>query len=403
MPPRHGKSEIASTQFPAYVLGKHPDWPMIHVSYNEDHSNDYSRKVRAIVGSEPFAEMFPGVRPDPHTSAAARWKIEGHRSIFVSTGIGGPITGRGARVAIIDDPLKNDEEADSALIRQRHRDWYTSTLYTRLERSGGVLLIMTRWHLEDLGGFVTTGAGTDEPPMDRWEVIRLPGLAEEDDPLGRAPGEPLWPEGSFTREELERRKRGLPVRQWEALYQQNPVPAQGFMLEVEKIGHCPLPPPGLRVFQAWDLAISTKQTADWTVGATIGIDLNQNVYLLNFDRKRYSFAQTQDRFEAEAREYRPLRIGIETIGYQSAAFQTATRRSLLPFVEMKPAKDKAVRAQLLADRIAMGKVFANKGAHWWRDFVAEALAFPSGAHDDMIDAATMALELAMRQRTWQVY
>jgi predicted phage terminase large subunit-like protein len=404
MPPRHGKSLLASHCFPAWTLARFPDWPLIHTSYTADLSNDFSRKIRELLGSQEFAARFPEVQLDPMSRAAERWQIKGRRGFFVSAGIGGPITGRGARVALIDDPLKNAEEADSEVVRARHRDWYTSTLYTRLERGGGIVLIMTRWHPEDLGGFVTTGAGTDEPPADNWEILRFPAYAELDDPLGRKEGEPLWPEGSFNTEILERYRRQLPLRHWEALYQQNPVPAQGHMLEVDKIR--PLPetlPPSTRLYQAWDLAISTKQTADYTVGATIGVDAETNVYLLDCDRARYSFAETQRRFALNAKKWKPVRIGIETTGYQSAAFQAARDKMLLPFVEMKPHKDKAVRAQLLADRISIGKVFGDTSAPWWRNFQLEALAFPAGAHDDMVDAFVTALTLASRGRQWRAY
>jgi predicted phage terminase large subunit-like protein len=396
MPPRHGKSQLASISFPAYVLGKHPDWPIIHTSYAADLSNDFSRDVRSLLRSPEYQHCFPGVLPASDGGSVERWGIAGRRGVFVSTGVGGPLTGRGAMLAIIDDPVKNAQEADSELLRARQRDWYTSTLYTRLEKGAGILLIMTRWHEADLAGFVTTGAGTDEPPAEAWEVINLPAIAGKQDPLGRAPGEALWPE-KYDLAALQRIEKQVAPRWWHALYQGTPLAAEGNFFEVRQIRHAIPERASLQIYQGWDLAISTKTSADYTACATIGVDSDQNVYLLDLTRGRWTFNETMERMGELARIWKPVSIGVEVVSYQSAAFQEATRRYLLPFREVRPEKDKQVRAQLLADRIACEKVSANKQASWWRAFEVEALAFPTGAHDDMVDAAVCALTLAESQ------
>jgi hypothetical protein len=271
VPPRHGKSQLASISFPAYVLGKHPDWPIIHTSYNADLSNDFSRAVRDLLPSPEYQPCFPGVLPAAAGGSVQRWGIQGCRGVFVSTGVGGPLTGRGAKLAIIDDPIKNAQDADSEIYRARQRDWYTSTLYTRLEKGAGLLLIMTRWHEADLAGFVTSGAGTDEPPAEAWEVINLPAIAGEEDPLGREPGEALWPE-KYDAAALQRIEKQLPSRWWHALYQGTPLAAEGNFFEVSQISHAAPALDGLQVYQGWDLAISTKTGADYTACATIGLD-----------------------------------------------------------------------------------------------------------------------------------
>lgn len=405
LPPRHGKSALCSVGLPAYALGRNPDWPVIHASYTADLSNDFSRRVRNLLAEPEYQACFPGVRPARDSQSVGRWGIAGRPGVFVSTGVGGPVTGRGAMLAIIDDPVKNAEEADSEVFRQRQRDWYASTLYTRLEKGAGVLLIQTRWHVDDLGGYVTTGAGTDEPPADRWDVVNLPALAGEGDPMGREPGEPLWPE-KYDLAALARIERQLPPRWWQALYMQQPVAAAGNLLPVGKIGHAAAPggrqAAGLRVYQGWDLAISTKTTADYTAGATVGVDGDQNLFLLDVTRGRWTFNETLGKIAQQAATWEPVSIGIETGGYQAAAFQEAARRFLLPFREVKPDKDKTVRAQFLADRIACGKVFADKRAPWWREFETEALAFPQGAHDDQVDATVYAAQLSRVTRQYQV-
>ncbi len=390
LPPRHGKSALASVGLPAFALGRNPDWPIIHASYTAALSNDFSRQVRNLLREEAFQHCYPGILPASDSSSVHRWGVEGRRGVFVSVGVGGPLTGRGAKVLIIDDPLKGHEEADSELFRARQREWFASTAYTRLEKGAGVLLIMTRWHLADLGGYVTEGGGTDEPPAEAWERIDLPAIALEGDPLGRAPGEPLWPE-RFSLAALERSKRQLPPRWWLALYQQQPVAAEGNFLEVGRIGQAEARRADLRVSQGWDLAISTKTTADWSCCVTVGVDGDQNLYLLDVARGRWNFNQLLAQMGDLADVWKPTSIAIETSGYQSAAFQEACRRYFLPFREVQPDKDKQTRAQLLANRIAAGKVFADKTAPWWRAFEAEALAFPTGQHDDQVDACVYAV------------
>lgn len=301
---------------------------------------------------------------------------------------------------IIDDPVKNSEDAASSLIQARNREWYSESLLTRLEEQGGIVCLQTRWHVADLGGYFLTGAGTDDGPREDWEEVRLPAIAEADDPLGRRPGDALWPE-KYGITDLLKIQAAIPPKSWFALYQQSPIQPEGNMLKVDRIGGCAIwtNTPSfylLRIYQAWDLAISQSDTADYTVCATIGVDTDQTIYLLDILRARLSFNEQMRAMEDQAAVWKPERIAIETTAYQSSAFQEASRRFILPFVEVRPRprEDKVVRAQLLADRIEMGKVKANRGAEWWPDFKAEALAFPNSAKKDQIDAVSWALYIA---------
>jgi predicted phage terminase large subunit-like protein len=400
VPTRYGKSQVASVFLPAYAIGRNPDWPLIHASYTADLSNNFSREVRNLLEEPEYQAIFPGIRAAKDRKSVEEWAIQGRRGKFVSAGIGGGVTGRGAKMLLIDDPVKNSQDADSERFRAVQRDWYASTARTRLEKGAGVLIIATRWHTDDLIGYVTTGAGTDEPPADEWDVVNIPAIAVERnadgkpvvDPLGRAPGEPLWPE-KYDLAALAALERQMPPRWWQAIQQGAPVKPTGNFFDMPKIGHAARGAEGLRIYQAWDLAISKEDTADYVVGTTLGIDGDQNAYLLDRVRDRWSFNETLEQMEVQAKVWKPISIAIESNGYQAAAFQEATRRYMLPFVAVKADRDKQVRAQLLADRIACGKFFVNKQAPWWREWEAEATAFPTGSHDDQVDSCVLAIQL----------
>lgn len=401
VPTRYGKSTLASVLLPAYVIGRNPDWPLIHASYTADLSNGFSREVRNLLEDPEYQAIFPGVRAAKDRKSVEEWAIVGRRGKFVSAGIGGGITGKGARILLIDDPVKNAQDADSERFRAMQRDWYDSTARTRLEKGAGICIIATRWHTDDLIGYVTTGAGSDRPPGEQWEVVNIPAIAVERDhegkpvvdPLGREVGEPLWAE-KYDLKALAALKGQMPPRWWEAIQQGRPVKATGNFFKMPLIKHAARSREGLKVYQAWDLAISEKDTADYVVGTTIGVDGEQNVYLLDRVRDRWSLNEMLLQAEAQAKIWDPVSIGIETSGYQAAAFQEANRRFLLPFCEVKADKDKQVRAQLLADRIECGKFYANKTAPWWREWETEATAFPTGSFDDQVDSCVYAVRLA---------
>src|SRR5690348_3861723 len=190
MPPRHGKSELVSHYFPAWYLGTRPNRRVILTSYEADFAATWGRKVRDVLAE--FGPTLYGVRVRDDSSAANRWDLAEHTGGMVTAGVGGPITGRGADVLIIDDPVKNADDALSATMRERVWEWWRSTAYTRLEPSGAAVLVMTRWHEDDLAGRLL---GEMEQGGEHWEVLRLPAIAEEeDDALGRHPGEALWPQ-----------------------------------------------------------------------------------------------------------------------------------------------------------------------------------------------------------------
>lgn len=396
IPPRHGKTNLVEG-FLAWTLGQHADYQIIHTSYTAELSNDSSRKIRDLLSEPRYQDIFPNVVPSKQSRSVKRWGIEGRRGVFFSAGVNGPLTGRGANIAVIDDPIKNDLDADSELFRERQRNWYDSTLSSRLMKGGGILLIQTRWHEADLAGYVTLGIGGDgTKPVEKWKVIRLPAIAEENDLLNRPEGAPLWPE-QFDLNALANRREGRPIRWWNALYQQRPTAVGGNLIKTTEIKPWDgVVKPNWNIYQGWDLAISLKKTADYTVCATIAVDEEKNIYILNIDRRRSTFNATMDRIGTQAKMFgqMPYGIGIESANFQAAAFQEASRRYILPLKELKPSVDKVTRAQILADRVDMGKVYANKQALWWRTFESEAVSFPAGDHDDQVDALVYAVMLA---------
>jgi hypothetical protein len=222
VPPRHGKSEIVSRNFPAWHLGKYPEHEFIACSYASDLALGFSRKVREIVRSTEYQMLFPEVELAKDSQRADQWNTT-HSGGYAAAGVGGPITGKGASILVIDDPVKNREEADSESIRQSIWDWYTSTAYTRLAPGGVVLIIQTRWHDDDLSGRLLMQMAKEEG--DDWEVIEYPAIATEDERYRRK-GEALHP-ARYPLDALRRIKRAIGDRDWSALYQQKPVADDG--------------------------------------------------------------------------------------------------------------------------------------------------------------------------------
>ena len=306
LPPRHGKSWLVSNFFPAWYLGIFPDKRVILTAYEADFAATWGRRARDVL-NEHGKSVF-GIEVNDKSSAANRWDIKNHYGGMVTAGVGGPITGRGADILVIDDPVKNAEEANSQTYRNRTWDWYQSTAYTRLEPQGAVILIMTRWHEDDLAGRLIKSM--NKGTLEQWEMINLPAIAEDNDLLGRKLGEPLWPE-RYNLKELQRIKDTTGSYWWSSLYQQRPQPPGGGLLkrswlehyqsnEVPDLEH-------LNIYQAWDLAISTKETADYTVCTTIGVSDENKIYVLDWYRDRIDFPTQVKMVEKLARKWIPYR------------------------------------------------------------------------------------------------
>ena len=286
MPPRHGKSEVVSRHFPAWYFGRNPDKEMIFASYNNTLARDMSRDARRIF-RDAVSKLW-GLALSSESKAVESWQIEGHRGKFQSSGIGGAITGRGAAVAIVDDPEKGLDEAESPAYQRYKWNWYRSTLRTRLAPGGAIVIVATRWAKKDLVGKILDEAGKGG---ERWEVIKLPAIAEENDLLGRAVGEPLWPE-RFPLSELEAIKKSLGGRLWNGLYQQDPEEdVEGALWRREEMldaYRVTKHPPLLRVVVSVDPSGSGRPTADEVGIGVAGLGRDRHGYVLKDLSEHYS-------------------------------------------------------------------------------------------------------------------
>lgn len=409
MPPQHGKSQVTSRFFPTWFLGRNPDKRVILASYEASFAEEWGRAARDLMDEWGDPLWFKRVRQD--TKAAARWQLEGHVHGGMRTaGVGGPVTGKRADLFVIDDPIKNDEEANSETIRQKIWNWFRSVAYTRLSRNGAIVLVMTRWHEQDLAGMLV------ENGAEKWDVLRLPAIAEEDDPLGRAEGRPLCPQ-LHPAAELAVTKTVLGSYRWSALYQLRPTPEGGDLFQKrwfryyreQKPGIYELEPPrtaafdGLARFATVDLATSTKETADYTVIMVFGVGPEGHVLVLDVMRERLEGPDIVPALHRSKERWKWSTVWIEKVAFQLSLVQQAIRGMLLeekdgtvkklpplPARELERAKgeDKRARAIAATPDLEAGKVWFPTAATWLVAFETELLAFRGKdlqAHDDQVD------------------
>ncbi len=394
MPPRHGKSEVTSKHFPAWFLGRNPDKEIILTSYGAELAFDFSRIARDVLAE--WGEVLFGVRLSPVSSAVGRWEIAGHRGGLSAAGVGGPITGRGAHVAIIDDPVKNAEEANSKTYREAVWNWYRTTLRTRLAPGGAVVLVLTRWHEDDLAGRLLKEM---QEGGEQWEVLRLPALAEEDDPLGRKPGEPLWEE-RYDLKELALTKRTLTTYWWNALYQQRPSPPTGSVLKREWWKFYRQAPDKFdEVLQSWDMSFKETDDGSFVVGQVWGRK-GADKYLLDQVRARMDFPTTIQAVRTLSAKWLLARLKLVEDKANGPAVVATLKKEIPGLVAVEPQGSKEARAAAASPDIEAGNVYLpDPGiAPWVHDFIEECAAFPNGANDDQVDAMTQALNRFMQRR-----
>lgn len=391
MPPRHGKSELASRRFPPFFVGRNPEKQIIACSYSDDMASDFGREVRNIVGSEEFSEIFRGVALSPDSKAANRWNTN-KGGCYVAAGVGGGITGKGAHILLIDDPIKDREEAESETVRQKVWDWYTGVAYTRLMPGGAVILIQTRWHDDDLAGRLLEAQ--EKGDGDKWTVLNLPAIATGDDPLGRKKGDPLWPEWYDT-EALARIRNVLPSRDWNSLYQQDPVPDEGeyFKTEWFKWYYRKDLPKKLKYYGASDYAV-TEKGGDFTEHGVFAVDENDDLYIVD-----WWYGQESSNVWIE--ELIRLNTLYPTLQWAEESGQIV--KSVGPFIDKRQtetgkyfyrvqyasSKDKPTRAQTFRARAAQGKVYLPRNTPWADRLLKQLIRFPAGKYDDAVDVCSL--------------
>lgn len=389
MPPRHGKSTIASIGFPAWHLGRNPDHEFISCSYSGSLAMSFSRKVRGLL-REPLYKMSFKTRLDPESQSAEAWQTTGQGG-YVAAGVGGGITGKGAHVLVIDDPVKNREDAESENNREANWGWYTSTAYTRLAPGGGVLVILTRWHDDDLAGRLLSHEATGG---DSWEVVSYPAIAEDDEEF-RPKGEALHKE-RYDEVALKRIERAVGPRDWSALYQQNPVADDGDYFKRDDIAY--YEPQDINIdkmkfYTAWDLAIGQKEGNDYSVGMTVGISQDDTMYIVDVVRGRFDGMELVESILDNYELWRPAMIGIER-GHIDMAIgpflEKRIRERRLHECYIEPLKtgrrDKEARGRSIQGRLQQGLVKFPRHEPWTGLLIAEMLRFPNGVHDDQVDA-----------------
>ncbi len=380
LPPGSAKSTYASILFPPWFLAHKPNASIIAASHTQELAEKWGRRVRNLV-SQNSELLGVGIAGD--NSAAGRWETSAGGEYF-SAGVGGSVTGRRADLAIIDDPIRSREDADSQTIRDKQWDWWRFDLQTRLKPNAGVILIQTRWHHDDLAGRIL------EEEADRWRIVKLPMEATaNDDPLGRTLGEPLWPEwfNDAMRDDAKR-----DARVWSALYQQEPSPEEGDYFKAEWIVPVTTLPPlaEMRVYGGSDYAV-TSDGGDYTVHAVVGLDPDENMYLLDLWRKQAASDEWIEAWCDLVLKWKPIGWAEETGQIRSGVgpflVRRARERRAYCAREQFPTRgDKAVRAQSIRGRMALRGCRVLASAPWRSEFISELLRFPAGVHDDQVDA-----------------
>lgn len=405
MPPRHGKSEIASRCFPAWHLGHAPNHEVIACSYSGSLAMGFSRKVRSMIRDPLYNKVFSNCQLDPESQSAEAWLTTAGGG-YTAAGVGGPITGKGAHILVIDDPVKNREEAESETTRQSIKDWYTSTAYTRLAPGGGVLVILTRWHDDDLAGWLL---GEQETGGDTWEVIKYPAVAEEDESY-REKGAALHPD-RYPLPALTRIRNAIGSRDWSALYQQNPVADEGAYFQRSMIRYFnphEVERDRMTIYAAWDLAIGKKERNDWSVGVVAGVDQDDQMFILHVERGRWDGGELVEKILDTYAAWQPSITGIERGHIEMALgpfLEKRIRERGLYEMYIKDLKtgrrDKEARARAIQGRMQQGMVFFPKGTDFGDLLVNELLRFPNGKHDDQVDALAWLGQMMSEFHTWR--
>ena len=390
--PRHGKSELISYLAPAWFLGKHPDKKVIMASHTADLAVNFGRRVRNLVGSDPYKEIFPDVELQSDSKSASRWGTN-YQGEYFAIGVGGALAGRGADLFIIDDPhSEQDAKLGKPEVFLPAWEWFQSGPIQRLMPGGAIIVVMTRWSKLDLTGQIVNQMVTNDD-VDDWEVVEFPAIIEDKNGEEKA----LWPE-FWPLEELLSKKAALDVRYWNAQYMQNPTSEEGALIKREwwKIWEGEDPPVCEFIIMTLDAAQEANNRADYNALTTWGVFFNEevnnyNIILLNAVKKRLEFPELKALCIEEYREWEPDAFIVEKKSNGSALYQEF-RRMGIPVGEFTPGKgqDKISRVNAVSDLFSGGVVWAPD-RRWAHEVIEECNDFPSGANDDLVDSTTLAL------------
>ena len=397
-PPRHGKSELISARFPLWYLGRNPRHEVIAASYGGSLANEFGRRLRNLTQLPAHREVFPHAVLSNDSQARDHWVLP-TGGVYIAAGIGGAVTGYGANLLIIDDPVKSHEDAESETMREKTWNWYTHDAYTRLMDPEAIVVVQTRWHSDDLSGRLLEEMKTEG---DQWEILHLPAIDDD--------GQPLWPE-KYGVDILERRRRAVGPRAWQSLFQGDPTPDEGTYFKREWVRYYDkhdlwrdtnrLDAEGnlvqrrleMKTYGASDYAV-TEGDGDYTVHVVVGVTEDDDIYVLDLWRKQTAPDEWIDAFLDLMEKHQTLAWGEE---------QGQIVKSLAPYIlkRMKERKiygarvpypsaaDKAIRARSFQARMASGHVYFPRWEPWTEPLVSELLKFPLGKHDDQVDALSI--------------
>jgi predicted phage terminase large subunit-like protein len=388
MPPRHGKSQMGSYLFPAYLMGRRPDSKLIVGSHTAELAQRFGRMIRNMVAEDRYLELFPDFALSADSKAAGRWDTNaGGEAFFI--GKGGAMTGRGGNVVILDDIL-DEQDALSDTAMENTWDWYTSGPRQRLQPDGAIIIINTRWRTDDLTGRLLKQQG--QLKTDQWEILEFPAILPNN--------KPLWPE-YWKLEELEKVKMSIGLRKWQAQWQQQPTAEEGAILKREWWQMWPhtQPPKCEYLIQSYDTAYSKKETADFSVITTWGVfvpnaDSGPNIILLDVVKGRWDFPELKRIAKEQYSYWNPDNVLIEAKA-TGVTLQQELRRVGIPVTMYNPGgrragQDKVSRAHAVAP-LFESKMVWSPDTEWAQELIEECAAFPNGDNDDMVDSTTQAM------------
>ena len=385
MPPRHTKSEFASYLFPAWMVGKNPKLKVIQTTHTGELAVRFGRKMKNLVDTSEFAQVFEDCKIAADSKAAGRWETN-KGGEYYAAGIGGAITGRGADLLIIDDP-HSEQDALSETAMDSAYEWYTSGPRQRLQPGGAIVIVMTRWSTKDLTGKLLNAQ--TEPKADKWEVIEFPAIMPSNTPV--------WP-NYWKLEELEGVKASLSEGKWQAQWQQNPTSEEGSIIKREWWQEWKEKeiPDLIHIIQSYDTAFSKKETADFSAITTWGVFYPPNkgphLILVDVRKGRWDFPELKKIALEEYKYWEP-----ETVIIEAKATGTPLTHELrqigVPVVNFTPSKgnDKHVRVNSVAPLFEAGKIYYPADKRWAEEVIEECAAFPYGEYDDLVDSTTQAL------------
>jgi len=408
LPPRSSKSVLCSKLFPAWYIGRHPEHEILTVSHSDQLSSDFGRSVRDVVSTEEFQKIFRGVQLRSDVRAAGKWKTN-QGGMYYAAGVRSQIAGRGAHIAILDDVM-SEEDSYSEAGRRYVKEWYPAGLRTRIMPNGSILIINTRYHYDDLCGWLLKQEeNAGDYDIIPWDVVKIPAWLDEDAaellelPVGGSYF-PEWKPDDVLRVDEHEIKASNGSRYWNSLYMQDPTPEEGGLIKKKWIQEWDEddPPSCEFVIQTYDTAFSTRTTADYSVIQTWGIfylydqddsgyeNYVANLILLGNVKGRYEYPELRRLAQRLYADNKPDVCMIEKKASGQSLIQDM-RRAGLPVMEYTPDRDKVSRVYAASPIMEAGRVWIPGNKKWSEDLIEELIRFPNAAHDDQVDAMTMAI------------